>query len=274
MIDDLNEALRELLKRELPVKNGEVEIAFEQPKREWSARLSRPTLNIFLYEMQENTKLRQQPSWGVTGRSNGIATQAREPLRMDLRYMITAWATEAEDEYRLLGRSLMAFSRFDTIPEELLPDSLQNQPVGIPLEIAQPSTLQNATDLWSVLDNEMKPALACSITLAVTPHLPTETPIVRTRELSVNRFDPFDPDPPLSRQYWTVGGRIITDKSLDDISVKLLERDATVHLQEEGRFAIGNLAAGEYTLEITVKGRKKARQQKITVPSPDYEIKI
>ena len=74
MIDDLNEALRELLKRELPIKNGEVDISFDQPKREWSARLSRPTLNLFLHEMQENTKLRQQPGWGISGRGNGAVS--------------------------------------------------------------------------------------------------------------------------------------------------------------------------------------------------------
>jgi hypothetical protein len=45
MIDDLDEALRKLLLRELPVKNGEVETAFEQSRREWSAWFGRPTLN-------------------------------------------------------------------------------------------------------------------------------------------------------------------------------------------------------------------------------------
>ena len=62
MIADLDESIRQLLIAEMPLKNGEVEISFDQPKREWSSRLSRPTVNFFLYDLRENTILRQQ-SW-------------------------------------------------------------------------------------------------------------------------------------------------------------------------------------------------------------------
>jgi hypothetical protein len=44
----LDETLRKLLMRELPVKNVEVDIQFHQPKRDWSAKFSRPTLNLLL----------------------------------------------------------------------------------------------------------------------------------------------------------------------------------------------------------------------------------
>ncbi len=50
MYNDLDEALRQLLIRELPIKNSDVDIKFDQPKREWSGRLNRPTLNLFLYK--------------------------------------------------------------------------------------------------------------------------------------------------------------------------------------------------------------------------------
>ena len=100
MIDDLDEVLRQLLIRELPIKNGEIDIAFDQPKREWSARLSRPTLNLFLHDLNENKKLRQaQPMWEVEIGNNGQAVKRRKPVRLDLHYMITAWANEPEDEH-------------------------------------------------------------------------------------------------------------------------------------------------------------------------------
>src|SRR5262245_3184174 len=125
MIDDLDEALRQLLIRELPVKNGEIDITFDQPKREWSARLSRPTLNLFLYDLAENKKLRQtQPLWDIEHDNNGVARQRRKPVRMDLRYMITTWAAEPEDEHRLLTRILMALFRHPHLPAEVLPESL------------------------------------------------------------------------------------------------------------------------------------------------------
>ncbi|MCB0014294.1 MAG: DUF4255 domain-containing protein, partial [Anaerolineales bacterium] len=58
MFDELEEALRQLLIQEIPITDGEIEIAFDQPKREWSARLSRPTINLFLYDVRENVMLR------------------------------------------------------------------------------------------------------------------------------------------------------------------------------------------------------------------------
>jgi hypothetical protein len=273
MIEDLDEALRQLLIREIPIKNGEVEIAFEQPKREWSSRLSRPTLNMFLYDMHENTKLRQQPGWHVASRNNGQATQERPPMRVDLHYMVTAWAAEAEDEHRLLTRSLMALARFETLPEDILPESLQAQPVPIMMEVAQPTALQNATDIWSVLDNEIRPAIACKITLALSPYVPVTGPLVRTRELRFEQVDDLAGTSTPSRGYWTVGGTVHTEQSLEQVKLTLVERGTEIPLADEGRFVIGNLEAGNYTLEVAVKGRKPKRH-KIAVPAPDYDLNV
>ena len=105
MFHDLDEALRQLLVREMPIRNGEVDIRFDQPTREWSARLSRPTLNLFLYDLRENLKLRASQQWTITRNKDGSATQRRTPARMDLHYMLTAWAREADDEHNLLARA-------------------------------------------------------------------------------------------------------------------------------------------------------------------------
>ena len=65
MFADLDETMRQILIEELPVKNGEIDIHFDQPTREWSAKLSKPTLNIFLYDVRENNQLRQHVwQWG------------------------------------------------------------------------------------------------------------------------------------------------------------------------------------------------------------------
>src|SRR5512146_557361 len=109
MLEDLDETIRQLLIAEMPVKNGEIEISFDQPKREWSARLSRPTLNLFLYDMRENAKLRHAgQGWDIERLPDGTAIQRRKPFRADMHYLITAWATEPEDEHRLLARAFMA----------------------------------------------------------------------------------------------------------------------------------------------------------------------
>jgi hypothetical protein len=52
MLPHLSSTLHHLLTREMPITNGEIDIAFDQPTREWSARLSKPTLNPLLYHLR------------------------------------------------------------------------------------------------------------------------------------------------------------------------------------------------------------------------------
>ncbi len=279
MIHELDEALRQLLIQEIPIRNGEVDVAFDQPKREWSARLNRPTLNLFLFDLHENKKLRQtHPVWEVDrSEDNNSAVKRRRPVRMDLRYLVTAWAAEPEDEHHLLTRTSLAFFRHPRLSEEMLPEPLKNQDPPIALVIAQQEDYGNPADFWSAMDNELRPALCCVVTLALDPYRQLVGPLVRTRELRVG-----ESSRPLLQQYdetteadrfWTIGGTLRSDQPLEEMRLTLVERGLEVPIQPEGRFVIGNLEAGDYTLEIAADGGKP-RRQKITVPAPDYEIEV
>ena len=277
MFHDLDEALRQLLMEEMPIKNGEVDISFDQPKREWSARLSRPTLNLFLYDMRENRKLRQSQEWIVEQNRDGTVSQRRQPARIDLHYLVTAWANDPDDEHNLLARALMALFRQPHLPKKLLPESLLDQPAPIPLQVAQEENLPNPSDVWNVLDNEMRPAIVLTTTLAVDPYQPLVTPLVRTRELRFGQSgEPLEKqltDGSATDVFWTIGGTVHTDRPLDTLHLKLMEQGADVTIGDEGRFSIGRLKAGDYTLEIVVDGRESSRH-KISVPAPDYDIHL
>jgi hypothetical protein len=299
MIDDLDEVLRQLLIRELPVKNSEVEIAFDQPKREWSSRLSRPTLNLFVYDLHENNRLRASKQWQVEYNGEGTAIQRRQPIRLDVHYMTTAWAADPGDEHRLLARALLVFLRLPSLPDDLLPQSLKNQPRPIPIEVAQPDALRNAPDIWSVLDNEMRPAIAFTVTLSLDPYVPVTEPLVRTRELRIGQaVVPSLPSPWAAMErrateeepselglpqllderagrdeFWTIGGNLHSDRPLEDLHLTLVERGLYVPILPGGRFTIGNLQAGHYTLEVSVEGEEPLRH-KIAVPAPDYDLEV
>jgi hypothetical protein len=119
----------------------------------------------------------------------------------------------------------------------------------------------------------------CVVTLAINPYHPLTTSLVRTRELRIG------PSPvPLWQQlergtapdlFWTIGGTLRSDKPLDVAGVRLtlVEQGQAVAVQPEGRFTIGNLKAGDYTLEVAVDGGQP-RRYKITVPSPDYDLEV
>jgi hypothetical protein len=171
----------------------------------------------------------------------------------------------------------MALFRFPNVPEELLPESLQDQPVPIPLLVAQEEELRNPADLWSAMDNEQRPSISCIVTLALNPYQPITGPLVRTRELWIGLSrqpqlqqldEETEPD-----HFWSIGGRLRSAKPLEEVNLTLVETKQDIVLQPEGRFVVGNLKAGNYTLDVTVKGRK-LNSYKVTVPSPDYDFEL
>src|SRR5438046_3515062 len=78
-IADLDEALRTLLKRELERHGFEgVEIAFDAPSKEWSGKLTGPTVDLFLYDLREAP---DRPIGSPTERrENGAASISDPPL--------------------------------------------------------------------------------------------------------------------------------------------------------------------------------------------------
>ncbi len=277
MIDALDEVLRQLLMREIPIRNGEVDIAFELPNREWSARLNRPTLNIFLYDVRENTVLRKA-EWEIRRQDNGKVSRQRSPVRVDLHYMLTAWAKAVEDEHRLLTRTLMALFRHPTLPEELLPEIFNDQPVPIPMRVAQQDSLRNPADVWNALDNDLRPAVNCTLTLALKPFTAFEGPVVRTRELRWHLAHHL-PSPQAIAQaervdeLWAIGGRVRSPVSPHQLRLTLLERGQRVPIDDQGIYRIANLSPGSYTLLIETPGQAPQKKS-IRVPSDSYDIDL
>jgi hypothetical protein len=210
---------------------------------------------------------------------DGLVVQRRKPVRLDLYYMITAWATEPEDEHRLLSRALMTLFRFPNIPDELLPESLQVQGKHIPLMIAQYHEFQNPTDVWSVLDNEMRPALSFILTLTIDPYTPITVPLVRARDLRVGSSGypqrrQLDQDAEAD-SFWTIGGTLQSAGPIEyeQVQMTLVERGMRIPVQPGGRFVIGQLRTGTYTLEVAA-GESPARRYLISVPAPDYTLEV
>jgi hypothetical protein len=278
MFHDLDQVLRQLLIREIPVKKREIDIVFDQPSREWSARLGRPTLNLFLHDIRENIKVRQSQQWIVERNPDGTALQKRVPPRIALHYMITAWANDPDDEHNLLARTLMALYRHPHVPDDLLPESFKNQPVPIPLEVAQEDTLRSPADVWNALDNEVRPAIPLVVTMALDPYRPLVSPVVRTRELRIGQAAAPEKVQELVASsepsvLWTIGGTIHTEKPLEGLRLTLVERGLDVPIQDDGQFTVRKLRAGDYTLEVTADG-STLKRHKITVPAPDFDLKV
>jgi hypothetical protein len=283
MIADLDETIRKLVIKELPVKNGEVDIKFEQPKREWSARLSKPTINFFLYDLRENAVLRQH-QWDNVREINGKVTRKRSPMRVDCFYMLTTWAADPEDEHRLMTRCLLALFRHPIIPEELMVGAMQKPLFEVQARLAAHDRLTNPAEVWSSLDNEMRPSVSYIVSLALDPWQEVDTPAVRSYTFNVGQAGQPEQLQDLLKgaeggnlQYF--GGSVHekgnSQQPLPGIRVAIKGTGFFTTTDEKGRYLFGGLSAGEYTLVIwPAKG--KPVEKKISLPAGegDYDIWI
>ena len=107
MIQSLDETIKKIILEKGQFNSSDVDIRFDQPTRDWSAGLTKPAINCYLYDVRENRELRNR-EWIVDRQPNGQAKKKIAPLRVDLSYLITAWTTEVEDEHAVLWRLLVA----------------------------------------------------------------------------------------------------------------------------------------------------------------------
>jgi hypothetical protein len=285
MIADLDETIRQLLIAELPIKNGEIDVSFDQPKREWSARLSKPAVNFFLYDIRENATLRQHQWERMPANGDSLAHLKRTPFRVDCFYMLTTWAAEPDDEHRLLTRALMALFRFPILPDDRLVGSLKNPAYEIQARLANHDRLTNPAEVWSSLDNELRPSVSYILTIALDPWKEVTGPVVRTLTLRAGQAGDLPRQPQFipgstNDQMIFIGGTL-RDKSKDaaplsGVQVAIKGTGLITTTDAEGNYTLGSLQPGEYTL-VAWPAEGKPKEKKITVPAEkdgNYDLEL
>lgn len=286
MLEDLDETIRQLLVAEMPIKNGDVDIKFHQPKREWSSRLTRPTINLFMYDLRENVALRRHQWENIGHNGNGSAAQhvarmKRTPFRLDCHYMLTVWATEPEDEHQLLSSAMLALFRCPTLTKERLVGSLQNQPYEIQARLAAHDKLTNPAEVWGALDNEIRPSISYIVTVAFDPWTEQEIPLtttftVRTGQSSRPEIERLNDDGLSSQMSYIRGFVTAGDKEPQaGLRVSLKGTTYATYTDETGRFVFGGLPDGAYTLMAwPEKGQAVEKEVSVPVQTGNYDIEL
>jgi Pvc16 N-terminal domain len=190
---DLDEALRTLLRRDLAEAGfAGVHVAFDAPDREWAAKLTQPTINLFLYDLRENDR-RRQAQWD-RGEANGRPTETRPPLWLDASYTLTAFSRAVEDEHRLLSQALLALYAQPELPVEVLPAalaSLHRQLGPMRTRLGDPKLDANA-DFWAAVGGSYKLSFHYIVTVPFPSGVVLHRgPAVRSRLLRLReRSDP------------------------------------------------------------------------------------
>lgn len=249
MIHDVDESLRALVRRE--VTNGSnVELSFEAPTKEWSAKRQGPTLNLYLYDIREDLE-RRQVQYEEIRDERGIVVDRRQPARkFKLEYLITAWTQRPEDEHRLLSAVLSAFAVSDALPADVLQGALAEAGEPIRATIALPlGPDRSLADVWNALGGELKPSLDLIITAPFGGrHQHAGPPVLEGPYLRL-----LGPDgEPLERV------RPRPDEAEGEVA---LEQIVTEEIVDGGRFARGNTADAADRTPRKVKGEDGKTEQ-------------
>ena len=159
MISDVDDALSALIKRDA-LNGTDVEVVFDAPTKDWSARRNTPTLDLYLYDIREDVRQRAYGTVVVRG-DDGIATGRVEPPRyFKLSYLVTAWTQRPEDEHRVLAAVLLCMLRHRVLPSELMGGVLAEQDIPVHVHVAQPPPEERSiSEVWTALGGELKPSL-------------------------------------------------------------------------------------------------------------------
>ncbi len=284
MISEIDTAIRNLLLRELPLRKGEIDIVFDQPKRQWSSQVNKPTLNLFLLDIKENVEFRGSEQLMREKNDDGTITVRRNPVRIDLIYLITGWTREIQDEHHLLSVALLVLLRNPFLPVDLTPEGLKSASLPVRIEVARADAAMNLTDLWSTLDNELHAGLRLTVTMAVDPYKPEIIKQVQETEwrfVQHSRLDNPDvlldetPDVvALSKVYYSVSGKIGSQKfSPSALKLVVKETGQQAKINAQGEYLLHGLCEGDYAIEVIASDRI-LKVQKIHVPSSDYDIQV
>jgi len=183
----LDEALEAHFRRIVPLEKS-IDVSFAMPDRDWSAALTRPTVNAFLWDLKREDK---RSIGGVELVPNGEGKTRRLALpRVRVSYFVSAWTGDLRDEHVLLGRLVQALLRSRRIDADLMPAGLTK--AGTPLEMTLGTgDTRAARDFWSAVDGRFRPGIDLQIILPVDVGLgteagpPTEVIDIRTSDRNI-----------------------------------------------------------------------------------------
>src|SRR3954453_7215773 len=273
MLADLDETLRSLLRDELERHGFEgVDIAFDAPARDWSGQLSKPTVNLFLYDLREAEALRTS-EWTRMKRDNGRVTETRPPMVIECSYAVTAWTQAVEDEHRLLSQVLAILFAYPQLPEERLNGRLVNgsQPWPIKGRIGQGKG--EKSDFWSAVGGQYKVSLDYGVRLSVESGARRERgPEVRTQTVRTSLSDA--PTRTVLEMHRTVGRvRDTKGQPIADVWVTLPDVGSWTSSPADGRFRFDRLPPGRHRLLARTPDGSEA-DGSIDVPGAGVDLVI
>lgn len=139
----------------------------------------RPAITVFLYRVAINSEMRNSPRRIL---ANGRITRPLLPL--ELYYLVTPWARETRDEFRIVGRVLQALYDHAEIGAADL-QGLSWSP-GDSVQLALDSLpMEDHLRIWETTDLPYRLSLTyCARVVGIEPEIAEIVPVVTTAQFS------------------------------------------------------------------------------------------
>jgi hypothetical protein len=163
----LGSTLQAWLREQLPLPTEAGDISFASPDATWGAALTRPTVNLFLFDIV----LAARPPIPLPPRREpgGALVQERPAPCVSFFYLLSVWGARLDEEQRLLGEAVRAVLRTPSlIPAPDNPELI----APVQLGLSEPNEIR-AGQLWSGLGSRLRAGMVLVATTAVPLGRPT-----------------------------------------------------------------------------------------------------
>ncbi len=265
-----------------PAKPG---FYFTVPDEAWQTTVKSGVgvrLNIYLYEVRENTTLRRS-SWDVFNLADHTAVLSPPPAYFDCHYLISAWSPSEDsetispvlDEHQVLSEALrVLLCNADVVPGPYgLGGGQVFQQAHVFLTIAPPEAPRVLNDFWSTMKLPWRPAIQLVATAPLDLLLDQSVgPLVTTfiqRVVQINATGSAD-------EWITMGGWVLKNSDSTPIGGATVTRVATgqtATTDSQGRYTFAGLRRGVHKLRAEAAGFT-AIERDVNIPDgpPDDHI--
>jgi hypothetical protein len=267
MLPEIHLALQRLLYDYGGIPATEVDVRFEAPTKEWIDTLTRPTIDLFLHYVRENTELRQTAF--STTKVNGRGVRQLPARRVDLHYLVSAITTDLDDEHRLLWRTLATLMRHAYLPPEALPEELRDLDPPLVAQITQPKDGPSPVEVWTALGAPPRPSLEYVLTAPLDLEVAFEVPLVLT---GTTRYRAVSPEVVVDTRR-RIGGivRGPDGAPLEGVTVALAGSTLASVTGPAGEFTLHRVPGGPVVLRVAEPGGRTATAR-FDVPADRYDV--
>lgn len=165
---------------------SQVSISFRTPDEKFPPNgTSPPVINLFLFEIYENTELRTVEPL-IERRSDGAAVRVPPPVHIDCHYLVTVFTQEQlgseMEEHLILGTTLAILLKYRVIPASVLKGVLAGKTPPVRAVASRKGT--PGSELWQALSRRPRACFHYTLTVPLDV-APVESPAVPVTVLTV-----------------------------------------------------------------------------------------